>query len=214
MFTQAVRAFRGRLVAPALGLSLILAFPIMATAEVFVKYLNGVPYYTDSPKASGFKEVQTYSGRFRTVRRSIGPKASYSRFGPTVDAIAGEFGLDPALVLAVIKAESDFDPYAVSPKGAMGLMQLRPETAYRMGVGDILDPRENIEGGTRYLKFLLGMFGGDLDLSLAAYNAGEGAVTRYGDIPPYEETRTYVRRVQRFYKQFRSRARPVRAESP
>ena len=202
------------LLVPALGLSLILAFPIMAVAEVFVKYLNGVPYYTDVPRASGYREVQTYSGRFRTVRRSIGPKASYSRFSPTVHAIATDFGIDPALVLAVIKAESDFNPYAVSPKGAMGLMQLRPETAYRMGVGDLLDPRDNIQGGTRYLKFLLGMFGGDLDLSLAAYNAGENAVVKYGDIPPYKETQTYVRRVQRFYKQFRRRARPVSAESP
>lgn len=198
----------------ALGLSAILASPIMAEENVYVKYLNGVPYFTDSPQASGFKKVRSYSGRFRKVRRNLGPVASYDRFSPTVHAIAEQFGLDPALVLAVIKAESDFDPYAVSSKGAMGLMQLMPETAYRMGVGDILDPRENIAGGSRYLKLLLGMFDGDLDLSLAAYNAGENAVARYGDIPPYEETQTYVRRVQHFYRLFRTRTRPVRAEQP
>ncbi len=186
----------------------------MAADNVYVKYLNGVPYFTDTPQASGFKKVRSYSGRYKTVRRSLGSSASYDRFSPTVHAVAEQYGLDPALVLAVIKAESDFDPYAVSTKGAMGLMQLMPETAYRMGVGDILDPRANIEGGSRYLKQLLGLFDGNLDLSLAAYNAGENAVARYGDIPPYEETQTYVRRVQHFYRLFRTRARPARLESP
>jgi soluble lytic murein transglycosylase-like protein len=190
-----------------LGLSALLAFPIMATADVYVKYLNGVPYFTDSPRAEGFKKVRTYSGRFRRIQQRLVSRAKLQRYSPTVHAAARSQGLDPALVFAIIKAESDFDPYAISSRGAMGLMQLRPETAYRMGVGDILDPRENIEGGARYLKFLLGLFDGDLDLSLAAYNAGEEAVEKYGDIPPYEETQTYVRRVQRYYRQYRGRAR-------
>ncbi len=190
-----------------LGLSALLAFPIMATADVYVKYLNGVPYFTDNPRTEGFKKVRTYSGRFRRIQRRLVSRAQLKRYSPTVHAVARTHGLDPALMFAIIKAESDFDPYAISSRGAMGLMQLRPETAYRMGVGDILDPRENIEGGARYLKFLLGLFGGDLDLSLAAYNAGEKAVARYGDIPPYEETQTYVERVQRYYRQYRGRAR-------
>ncbi len=190
-----------------LGLSALLAFPIMATADVYVKYLNGVPYFTDNPRTEGFKKVRTYSGRFRRIQRRLVSRAQLKRYSPTVQAVARTHGLDPALMFATIKAESDFDPYAISSRGAMGLMQLRPETAYRMGVGDILDPRENIEGGARYLKFLLGLFGGDLDLSLAAYNAGEKAVARYGDIPPYEETQTYVERVQRYYRQYRGRAR-------
>lgn len=210
-FRWVLRGFVGVL---ALGLSAIQASSIMAADNVYVKYLNGVPYFTDTPQASGFKKVRSYSGRYKTVRRSLGSSASYDRFSPTVHAVAEQYGLDPALVLAVIKAESDFDPYAVSTKGAMGLMQLMPETAYRMGVGDILDPRANIEGGSRYLKQLLGLFDGNLDLSLAAYNAGENAVARYGDIPPYEETQTYVRRVQHFYRLFRTRARPARLESP
>jgi soluble lytic murein transglycosylase-like protein len=134
----------------------------MAAADVYVKYLNGVPYYTDNPRIQGFKKVRTYSGRFRRVRRNLGSPALIRRYTPTIHSVARTHGLDPALVFAVIKAESDFDPYAISSRGAMGLMQLRPETAYRMGVGDILDPKENIEGGARYLKFLLGMFGGDL----------------------------------------------------
>src|SRR4030042_834978 len=90
----------------------------------------------------------------------------------------------------------------------------KQKTAYEMGVADILDPRENIEGGTRYLKFLLGMFEGDLDRSLAAYNAGQGAVTKYGDIPPYQETQEYVRRVRHFYGLSRGRITPARTNLP
>ena len=196
-----------------LGLSVILASPTLAGAEVYVKYLNGVPYFTDDPRAQGFSKVRKYSGRFSRARQSVrlrglGSQVRLNRYRKTVQATADRHGLDAALVMAVIKTESDFDPYAVSPKGAMGLMQLMPETAYRMGVGDILDPRENIEGGARYLKFLLRRFEGNLDLSLAAYNAGENAVERYGTIPPYRETQDYVRRVQHYYKLFRTRSKP------
>jgi soluble lytic murein transglycosylase-like protein len=99
-----------------------------------------------------------------------------------------------ALVDSVIQVESNYDPFAVSPKGAQGLMQLMPETAKRFGVKDIFDPKQNIEGGVRYLKFLQETFK-DERLALAAYNAGEGAVERYGSVPPYPETVDYVAKV-------------------
>ena len=102
--------------------------------------------------------------------------------------------VDPRLVKSVMLIESAFNASAVSPKGAQGLMQLMPATAAQLGVRDAFDPRENIHGGTRHLAYLLGMFGGNLEKSLAAYNAGENAVLRYGGIPPYAETRLYVRK--------------------
>ena len=107
--------------------------------------------------------------------------------------------MDPALIFAVIRQESAFDPYAVSRKGAVGLMQLMPETAKLLGVKDILDPAENVQGGVKYLRRLLERYEGDVRLALAAYNAGEHAVDRYGEIPPYRETRDYVKRISTWY---------------
>jgi soluble lytic murein transglycosylase-like protein len=109
-------------------------------------------------------------------------------------------GIDAKLVEAVIAAESDFDPRALSKKGAQGLMQLMPDTADRFGVANVWDPQQNIDGGTAYLGWLIDQFNGDLDNVLAAYNAGEGAVTRHGGMPPYAETREYVDRVLSYYR--------------
>jgi len=117
-----------------------------------------------------------------------------------VDTISANHGVDPALVRAVIKTESNFNRFAVSNKGAMGLMQLIPSTGRRYGVQDFFDPQQNVDGGVRYLKFLLEKFKGNLDLSLAAYNAGENLVERLGRIPPYPETANYVRRIRAIYK--------------
>jgi len=114
-------------------------------------------------------------------------------YGDEIAEAAGVWGVDPDLVRAVIEVESAFEPRAVSAKGAMGLMQLMPATARQYGVADPFDPRSNIEAGTRHLRSLLDRF--DLSLALAAYNAGVGAVERYGGVPPYRETRSYVRRV-------------------
>ncbi len=109
-------------------------------------------------------------------------------------------GVDPLLLYSVMHQESSFKSHAVSPKGARGLMQLMPGTAIRYGVSNIFDPRQNIEGGARYLRFLLDRFAGDVNLALAGYNAGEGAVEKYGwRIPPYAETQEYVRRISRRY---------------
>jgi soluble lytic murein transglycosylase-like protein len=121
-----------------------------------------------------------------------------------IDSIARRHGVDPLLVRAVIRVESNFDPRAVSPKGAAGLMQLMPETAQRYGVDNRFDPAQNIDGGVRYLRDLMAMFPGNLSLALAAYNAGEGAVLKYGRrIPPYPETQQYVVWVRSFYDQLR-----------
>jgi soluble lytic murein transglycosylase-like protein len=116
-----------------------------------------------------------------------------------VDTISLNHGVDPALVRAVIKTESNFNRWAVSNKGARGLMQLIPQTGSRYGVRDFFDPQQNVEGGVQYLKFLLEKFNGNLDLSLAAYNAGENLVERLGRIPPIPETTNYVRRVRANY---------------
>jgi soluble lytic murein transglycosylase-like protein len=113
---------------------------------------------------------------------------------------ARRHGLDPALVLAVVKVESAFRPQAVSPKGAQGLMQLMPPTARDLGVEDAFDPEQNLDGGARYLRQLLIRYKGDVRRALAAYNAGPGAVDRHKGIPPYRETRQYVRRVLDQYK--------------
>jgi len=116
-----------------------------------------------------------------------------------VEQTARRHDVDPKLVHAVIRQESDYDPFAVSSKGAMGLMQLMPDTADRFGVQNIFDPAENVRGGVLYLRHLLDRYNGDPSLTLAAYNAGEGAVDRYGDVPPYRETVDYVSKVRRLY---------------
>jgi soluble lytic murein transglycosylase-like protein len=125
---------------------------------------------------------------------------------PQIDVIARRHGVDPLLVRAVIRAESNFDPRAVSPKGAAGLMQLMPETALRYGVENRFDAAQNVDGGVRYLRDLIAMFQGDLTLALAAYNAGEGAVLKYGRrVPPYAESQQYVVRVRQFYDRLQGR---------
>lgn len=121
-----------------------------------------------------------------------------------IDAYAAKNDLDSAFVKAVIKQESGFQPEVTSHCGAMGLMQLMPETANSMGVMNAFNPEENIMGGTKYLKGLLDRFGGNKALALAAYNAGPGAVQRYGGIPPYEETQNYVKSVLAHYEKFKT----------
>lgn len=123
---------------------------------------------------------------------------SAKKFDELVNKSAIKYEVSPDLIHAVIKAESSYNPDALSPKGAGGLMQLMPDTATQYGVADRFSPAENIDGGTKYLKFLLSKYDGDISMAVAAYNAGEGAVDKYGDIPPYAETRAYVQKISLF----------------
>ena len=127
-------------------------------------------------------------------------RSTRSAFGGVIDAAAKRNELDPALLTAVIQRESDFDPRAISRAGAQGLMQLMPGTAKELGVTDPFDPRQNVEGGAAYLRGLIDRYHGRLDLALAAYNAGAGAVDRYGGVPPYPETQDYVRGILGAYR--------------
>lgn len=120
-------------------------------------------------------------------------------FGQLIRGVAARYNVDSDLVFSVIAAESNFNPKAVSRRGARGLMQLLPATARRLGVRDVFDPKENIDAGTRYLRDLLKQYQGDLALTLAAYNAGPAAVQRYGRVPPYNETIAYVRAIRKTY---------------
>ena len=128
----------------------------------------------------------------------------FSRYDSYIQQAAALYQIPEALIRAVIKVESNYDPRAVSPANARGLMQLIPETAERMMVRDIHDPRQNIFGGVRYLRILANLFNGDIELTIAAYNAGENAVIRFGGIPPYEETQGYVVKVLGYYRHYRA----------
>lgn len=134
-----------------------------------------------------------------------------SEFDPIIERYARQYGVDATFVRAVIQVESDFNPAVVSHKGARGLMQLMPATAARFGVTAVHDPEQNIHGGVRYLSYLLRLFNDDLPRVLAGYNAGENAVIRYGGIPPYAETKEYVRRAMTVYygRPYGSAAGPV-----
>lgn len=130
---------------------------------------------------------------------SLSAKNNLGDLDRIVHEASGRYSVDPALVRAVIQTESSWNPAAVSRRGAAGLMQLGPGTAKRLGVDDVLNPEHNVDGGVRHLRTLLDRYNGNLDLALAAYNAGEGAVDRHGGIPPYRETRSYVQKVTEAY---------------
>ncbi len=121
-------------------------------------------------------------------------------YDPIVNKVAGRHGIDTELVHIVIRAESNYDSFAISSAGAMGLMQLMPDTALQYGVKNVFDPAQNIEGGVRYLKDLVKLYDGKTKLVLAAYNAGQEAVRKYGGIPPYPETRSYIAGIMQSYK--------------
>jgi soluble lytic murein transglycosylase-like protein len=137
--------------------------------------------------------------------------ARFTRYDEWIREAATLYQIPEQLVRAVIKVESDYDPRAISVSGARGLMQLMPDTATRLEVRDIDDPRENIFGGVRFLRILANDFNGDLELTIAAYNAGGEAVMRFGGIPPYLQTRNYVVKVTQYYHRYRTIVDPVEA---
>ena len=185
-----------------------------AIADIFMfKDEKGVVHFTNIP---------SNDKRFKLVRKEAGTppltaaagmpqilmprEESIRRYTPLIERASRTHNVDVALVHAVISAESAYNPGAVSRAGARGLMQLMPDTARRFGVQNIMDPAENIHGGVRYLRELLTLFNGNTELAVAAYNAGENAVIRYGHrIPPYAETVNYVPKVLGFYRKFQNR---------
>ncbi len=175
---------------------LMITFSEAVQAEIY-QYIgpNGTIALTNVPSDGRYRRVDIDSNRFH-------PILSERELEPVIRRHSSEHRLHPALIRAVIKAESNFDPRAVSRAGAIGLMQLMPQTAVRMDVRDLYDPEDNVAGGTKYLRQLLDRFHGNLPLALAAYNAGENIVERYQALPPIDETRQYVKKVLRFYRTF------------
>lgn len=173
------------------------------SADIY-KYVdeNGVVCFTDAPYGKKIQRVSTDKKNDMKSAKAEQPAAAvvfpkdYSQY---IKRAASKYELEPELIKAVIKTESNGNHRAVSRKGAKGLMQLMPSTARDMNVSNPFDPKENIEGGTRYLKYLLERFKGNMTLALAAYNSGPGTVEKYGNIPPIDETRQYVKRIFNLY---------------
>jgi soluble lytic murein transglycosylase-like protein len=211
---------------------LAFAFAVPAQADIYafvdsngVRHLSNVPndpryklvmrtpaYSKKAAQASSYAPSSLYApgvmkGNLARKAARMKPfrvnEKNRQRFSADIHRVAAKYRLEPALLHAVISAESAYNPWAVSPKGAMGLMQLMPGTAKRFGVDNAYDPVANMNGGARYLRWLIDRFK-NVQLAVAAYNAGEGAVQKYGNqIPPYKETQTYVVRVLNFYQQYR-----------
>jgi hypothetical protein len=197
-------------------LGLLAAGPAIADIYTY-KDERGVVHFTNMPNGDKrFKLLRREEGAGNPGLPVVGAPGATSkwmpsqvdvqRFASVIESTARAHGVEAALVHAVITAESGYNPRAYSKAGATGLMQLMPATAARYGVRNIWDPVENIQGGVRYLKDLIAMFNGNLELAVAAYNAGENAVIRHGHrIPPYAETVHYVPKVLGFYKRFQGR---------
>jgi soluble lytic murein transglycosylase len=176
----------------------VLAGPGPAAAQIYTFVDdNGVTHFTNEPHQPRYGEMVEVEQKARPAPK---PPDGWKWEG-LIGVSARQQGLPPELVKAVIAAESDFDPEAVSRAGAQGLMQLMPRTAESLGVADPLRPEENVRGGARYLREMIERYG-DLRRALAAYNAGPAAVDRYGGVPPYRETRDYVRRVLTYYRDY------------
>ena len=192
-----------------MGFAAVLLWSVESAAEPIYVYreAHGVVRFTNRAPPPGVRaEAFTAGGRRFSV---LGRGWSWSRarlhpnkYSEIIEGAARECQVDPALVKAIIHVESAFDPQAVSPKGALGLMQLMPGTARRHGVRNPFEPQQNIYGGTRHIAMLLRKYQGNLKFALAAYNAGEEAVEQYNGIPPYAETRDYVARVVSFHSRY------------
>lgn len=186
--------------------------PSTITLRLWLILVIAMPAFAAALPDAPSETVVRADGRSgRLVRTAVAARTEaqpQADIASLVNQIASEEGVEDALVHSVIRAESNYNPRAVSPKGALGIMQLIPSTARRFGVNDAFDPKENIQGGVRYLKFLLGYFNNDYAKAIAAYNAGENAVDKYHGIPPFPETQLYVIRVAKNLKV----ARQVRAE--
>ena len=184
------------------SLAILLTFPPSALADIY-KYIDaeGVVHLTNVPTDSGAKYVLVMREKRIILDKKLGD--NISNYDHLIIKASEKHNVEPALIKAIIKAESNFNHRAVSRKGARGLMQLMPATASSLQVKDSFHPENNIEGGVKYLRYLLNYFNGNLPLALAAYNAGENAVIKHRGIPPYRETQVYVRRVMSYVDKFR-----------
>jgi soluble lytic murein transglycosylase-like protein len=215
-----LRPFRFRALTAAAGLAALALVPGRASADIFTYTdAEGVMHFANKPKGDGRFQVYIKSAS-STKRAGVVPfmpsdasSERFTRYAEWIRQASILYQIPEELIRAIIKCESDYDPRAVSPAGALGLMQMIPQTALRMQVRDAFDPREAIFGGTRYLRVLANMFNGDLELTIAGYNAGEAAVVRYAGIPPYEETQAYVARVLTYYRRYRTSTDVVAASS-
>lgn len=167
---------------------------------------EGTLHFTDAPTHKGFVIYMRDYKKDKQLRTKfkLFNSANPSEYEPIIKACSEKYGVSQSLIKAVIHAESGYNPNAVSNKGASGLMQLMPGTAKSLKVANSFDPKDNVEGGVKYLRFLLDTFRGDVSLALAAYNAGLNKVAKYGGIPPYVETRTYVNRVLSYMQSYQT----------
>jgi hypothetical protein len=226
LFT-ALLSFRSRLAVKMSSLPMVfallflLSLPCVSIADIY-QYTDkdGVVHFSNVGfgAVKKYKRLKSTPGSQQSVttfrRSSASSRAPLSSsnfpsaYVDMINTACGRHGVDPALVHAVVKVESDFNPYALSRKGAMGLMQLMPQTAVVMNVGNSFNPGENIDGGVKYLRYLIDRYEGNLHLALAAYNSGETAVKKWGTIPPYPETQNYVKKVMKLYGGSESSFRP------
>jgi soluble lytic murein transglycosylase-like protein len=182
-----------------------LVVPSAARADIY-KYVDeeGIYHFTDAPTDKRFKIFMRDLRKDKELRTKLkyATTVDPGEFEQLIRTCSDKYGVSSSLVKAVIHAESGYNPNAVSRKGASGLMQLMPGTAKSLKVANRFNPKDNVEGGVKYLRFLLDTFRGDVSLAVAAYNAGLSKVAKYGGIPPYNETRTYVNRVLAYMKSY------------
>jgi soluble lytic murein transglycosylase len=209
-----LRLLMGRNTMYALAIAAFLSLPAYPVSADIYQYTDdqGIVHFSNVNVSSGKKFKRIKSGTNdqsasapeprRVSRETTGISSSNmpSAYVDIINSACDRHGIDPALVHAVVKVESDFNPYALSRKGAMGLMQLMPQTAVDLNVRNSFNPHDNIDGGVRYLRYLIDRYEGNLSLALAAYNSGETAVKRWGTIPPFRETQNYVQRILKIYR--------------
>lgn len=177
------------------SVTMLFSTPVAGWCDIY-KYIdvNGVVHFTNTPTGNRFKFY---------LKETPKPDAGSGSLNDHIARSAKAFDLDEALIKAIIKVESNYDSKAVSPRGAQGIMQLIPATAREMQVNDPFNAADNIRGGSRYLRQMLDQFGGNLELALAAYNAGPGNVRRYGGVPPFAETQKYIQQVKKYLQIYR-----------